>query len=136
MQLFSCQHREQHISKRNFEITAVILWKRFIFPDWHYKDGPLNFYIFPPTKTKNLLWKHLLTKIKYLLIFVKQLCMLVQYGFLYLILTRPKFTVYQIFRPTRPNFSYFFLAKNNFSRGFFSSSKFSTSCHLLCPLNL
>ncbi len=59
--------------------------------------------------------------------------MYVKYGFLYLILTRPKFTVYQIFRPTPPNFSYFFLAKNNFSRGFFSSSRLSTSCHLLCP---
>jgi hypothetical protein len=59
--------------------------------------------------------------------------MYVQYGFLYLILTRTKFTVYQIFRPTRPNFSYFFLAKNNFSRGFFSSSSFLPFVIFIAP---
>jgi hypothetical protein len=26
MQLFSCKHREQHISKRHFEITVIISW--------------------------------------------------------------------------------------------------------------
>ncbi len=31
---------EQHISKRNYEITVV---QRFIFPDKNYKDGPLEF---------------------------------------------------------------------------------------------
>jgi hypothetical protein len=27
------QNREQYVSKINYEITVVILWRRFIFPD-------------------------------------------------------------------------------------------------------
>jgi hypothetical protein len=44
MQPFSCQHRDQYISKRNYEITVVILWRRFIFPDENYEVGPLNLF--------------------------------------------------------------------------------------------
>ncbi len=33
MQPFCCYPREQYTSKRNYEITVVILWKRLIFPD-------------------------------------------------------------------------------------------------------
>jgi hypothetical protein len=35
MQPFSCQHREHGIMK--FQ-----LYRRLIFPDYNYKDGPLN----------------------------------------------------------------------------------------------
>ncbi len=43
MQSFNCQHREQHISKRNYEITVV--QKIHISRIYKYKDGPLNFFI-------------------------------------------------------------------------------------------
>ncbi len=43
MQPFSCQHREQYISNLNDKILVVILWRRFIFPDYNYKDGSLIF---------------------------------------------------------------------------------------------
>jgi hypothetical protein len=35
-------YREQHIFKRNYEITVVVLWRRFICPDYIYRDVPLN----------------------------------------------------------------------------------------------
>jgi hypothetical protein len=46
MQLFSCQHMEQHISISNFEDTVGVLCRIFIFPGSNYKDGPLN-VLFP-----------------------------------------------------------------------------------------
>jgi hypothetical protein len=48
MQLFRCQHRGQYISTRNYEITAVISWRRFIFMDCNLKTVPYicNFSIF------------------------------------------------------------------------------------------
>ncbi len=39
MQPVICQHREQHISKRNYEITVV---QEILFPDYKYKDDPSN----------------------------------------------------------------------------------------------
>ncbi len=44
----SCQHREQYVSKRNYEISVdiVILWRRFIIVDENYKDGQLDL-LFP-----------------------------------------------------------------------------------------
>ncbi len=41
MHYFSCQHREQYISKRKHEITIVIL-QIYISGLELYKDGPLN----------------------------------------------------------------------------------------------
>ncbi len=38
MQPFSCQHREQHISKQNYKLSQ---YRRIIFPDQNHKDGPL-----------------------------------------------------------------------------------------------
>jgi hypothetical protein len=41
---FSCQHREQHIYKRNYEITVVR--EIHVLRLELYNDGPLNF-LFP-----------------------------------------------------------------------------------------
>ncbi len=35
-------YREQKFFKRNFEITVVVLWRRFIRPDYIYRDVLLN----------------------------------------------------------------------------------------------
>ncbi len=43
MQPFSCQQREQHIPKRNYEITVQCM--RFIFPNQSDNDGHLNLFI-------------------------------------------------------------------------------------------
>jgi hypothetical protein len=40
--VFSCQHKVQYISKRNHEITVVILY----VADQNYKADPLNFFTF------------------------------------------------------------------------------------------
>ncbi len=45
VQLFRCQHRELHISKRNYEIIVVFSWKSLIFPEKNYKES-LWFYYF------------------------------------------------------------------------------------------
>jgi hypothetical protein len=42
IQLFSMNNI---FPKKNYEITVVLLWRRFIFPDLIYKDGPLNMII-------------------------------------------------------------------------------------------
>jgi hypothetical protein len=41
---FSCQHREQYISKMNYKITVQYESHEegFIFPDYNYKDGPFS----------------------------------------------------------------------------------------------
>ncbi len=132
MKPFCCQHREQYISEQNHEITVgILLWRKFIFPNYNYKNGPLylllpfykNIYciwdlylgwflqgprnlnlikidefsantvlycINPTVKSKNLFWKHLLIKIKFLLSRNRdeqEQEMYVNYGFLYLFLT-------------------------------------------------
>ncbi len=54
MKPFCGQHREQYISEQNHEITVVILlWRKFKFPNYNYKNGPLylllpfiNIYIY------------------------------------------------------------------------------------------
>ncbi len=49
VQPFSCKHGEQYISKKYYKITVVLLvllWRRFMFPDLIYKDGPLNFMFY------------------------------------------------------------------------------------------
>ncbi len=42
-------YREHYISRGNYEITVVILWRRLIFPDWNYKDGRM-ISLFPSLK--------------------------------------------------------------------------------------
>jgi hypothetical protein len=42
MQLFSCQHREQHTFKRNYEFTSTIQDIHISRLELHYKDGPLK----------------------------------------------------------------------------------------------
>jgi hypothetical protein len=39
MQPFSCQHREHHISKQDYEISVV---QEIHIPDQNHKGGPLN----------------------------------------------------------------------------------------------
>ncbi len=56
MQRNSCQHRGKNISKRNYEITEVILLIRFIFPDENCKDISLNL-IFPFLKKLSEIWE-------------------------------------------------------------------------------
>ncbi len=45
LQPFISQHSKICISKRNYDITDVIFWRRFVFPDFYYNDGPSNFFI-------------------------------------------------------------------------------------------
>jgi hypothetical protein len=89
IQPFRCQHLEQYISKRNYEMKVEILWMIFILWDYNCKNGPLNLlvsfqkYIHYVTfrsedclsrsynpisfrgmsmKSRNLLWKYLCLK--------------------------------------------------------------------------